>query len=439
MSNKLKLGIFLFLGIVAVAVSIIAAGSFSLKRTYNVYAKFDNISGVTKKAKVKIAGVDIGVLKEVSLEDSQAKLKLSIDKNVKLYRNGVARIISMGVIGTKYIEISPGDSNSSEELKDGDYIFTEQSSSLETMLKNIATGVDKVMHNEQYGDMMKNLIDAIYSLKNVMKNLASENENISEIINNLNNFSCDTAAISSENRQDLRAIVLSIKNVSEKLDALIDHINNGNGMVSTLINDEQMGKDLKETVASVKETVKGLKDTIGKANKLQLSWNYTGRYDMKDKNFRSDVGIAIIPSHHKFYYVGISNVADHSTASDSEKDKINKLDALLGVRSEKSEIYGGVIRGKAGVGLGHSFFEPIWAEFIRLKVFLNVYEFGRDKHGPVVDIGLRVGIAKWLYAGVALEDATYRTAITPYIKLEIDDKDLAALLGVINIAAITAK
>jgi ABC-type proline/glycine betaine transport system ATPase subunit len=45
-------------------------------RTFeNVYAKFDNISGVTKKAKIKIAGVDIGILRGISLEDSQAKLK----------------------------------------------------------------------------------------------------------------------------------------------------------------------------------------------------------------------------------------------------------------------------------------------------------------------------------------------------------------------------
>jgi phospholipid/cholesterol/gamma-HCH transport system substrate-binding protein len=438
MRDQLKLGIFVFLGSIAIAVSVIAAGSFSLKRTYSVYAKFDNISGVTKKAKVKIAGVDVGVLRAVSLEDSQANLKLSIDKNVKLYRNGVARIVSMGVIGTKYIEISPGDLNSGE-LKEGDYIFTEASSSLELMLKNISTRADKAINNEEYGDMMENLADAIYSLKDVMQNLDLENKNISEIINNLNKFSRDFAAISSENRDDLRAVVVRIRNVSEKLDSLIDRISGGNGMVSTLINDEQISKDLKETFACAKETAKGLKDTIGRSNKLQLSWDYAGRYDMKDKKFRSDIGISIMPSHNKFYYVGVSNATDHSTVENSEKDNINKLDALLGFRAEKSEAYGGVIRGKAGVGFGYSFLDPIWAEFRRIKAHLNVYNFGREKHGPVVDVGVRVGIVEWIYVGIALEDAAYKTAVTPYIKLEIDDKDLAALLGIISIAAITAK
>ncbi|MDR1662906.1 MAG: MlaD family protein [Endomicrobium sp.] len=438
MSKQLRLGIFVFFGLAAVAVSIIATGSFSLKKTYNVYAKFDNISGVTEKAKVKIAGVDIGVLRSISLENSQAKLKLSIDKNVKLYRNGVARIVSMGVIGTKYIEISPGDL-SAEELKDDDYIFTEQSSSFEAILKNISTRVDKAMHNKQYGDMMENLADSIYFLKDVMGNLASENENVSKIISNLNKFSYDVAVISSENRKDLRAIVLSIRDLSEKLDALIERISNGNGMASVLINDEQMSKNLKETVVSAKETVRELKNTICKTNKLQLSWNYTGRYDVKDKKFRNDVGISIMSSYNKFYYVGISNVADYNSTSDYEKGSMNKLDALLGFRYGKCEIYGGVIKGKCGVGFGYSFFEPTWAEFRRFKVYLNMYDFVREKHGSVIDTGMRVGLTQWLYAGIDLEDIFSKTAVTPYIKLEINDKDLMALLGIINITTIAAK
>jgi phospholipid/cholesterol/gamma-HCH transport system substrate-binding protein len=438
MNRQLKLGIFVFSGIIAVAVSIIASGNFSFKRSYNVYAKFNDISGITKKAKVKIAGVDIGVLKDISLEGSQANLKLAINKDIKLYKNSVVRIVSVGVIGTKYIEISPGDS-STEELKEGYYINAEQPSDWESMFKNISTSVNKGMNSHQYGDLMENLAEAIYSLKEVMENLGHENKNISEIINNLNRFSRDVTTISSENKHDFRAVVLSIKDVSEKLDTLINRISNGDGMVSTLINDGQMSRDFKETIVSAKETVKGLKDTVGRANKLQLSWNYTGRYDTKDKMFRNDIGINIMPNHNKFYYVGVSNVVDSNTASNSEKGKINKLDALLGFRSKKSEIYGGVIRGKAGFGLGYSFFDPIWAEFRRLKVYLDVYDLSREKHGPIVNVGLKVGIAQWLYAGIALEDSTYEPVFTPYVRVEIDDKDLAALLGIISIAVVTAK
>ena len=56
---------------------------------------------------MKIAGVDIGVLKGVSLKDSRANLCLAINKDVVLYENAAASIVSMGIIGTKYIEINP--------------------------------------------------------------------------------------------------------------------------------------------------------------------------------------------------------------------------------------------------------------------------------------------------------------------------------------------
>jgi hypothetical protein len=58
---------------------------------------------------------------------------------------------------------------------------------------------------------------------------------------------------------------------------------------------------------------------------------------------------------------------------------------------------------------------------------------------PEVDLGVRFGFTKWLYAGVMVEDTLYRSALTPYIKIEINDRDLAALLGIISIAAVATR
>jgi hypothetical protein len=165
-----------------------------------------------------------------------------------------------------------------------------------------------------------------------------------------------------------------------------------------------------------------------------------GRYNMKAEKLRNDVGITIMPNNNKFYYVGVANIAEGSSVKDEkEKNNINKLEALLGFRAVNSEIYGGVIKGKAGVGFGYSFFQPIYAPYKRVQTYLNTFDFGRENHGPQIDAGVMVGVAKWLYAGVEVEDISYRTDITPYIKIEIDDKDLAALLGIISVAAVAAK
>jgi len=443
MNNKVKLGIFALLGLAAIMVSIVAVGNFSFGRTYRIYVSFRNASGLAQKAKVKIAGVDIGVVRRISLKDSKARLSLDINEGIVLYKNATASIVSMGIIGTKYVEIIPGDS-SYPVLQDGDEISASEGASLEDTLNKIGDKINNVLDsfgkNGKNGNMMDNLSDAISDLKSVMRNIAAQNAQITSAITNVNKFSTNLAEITEQNKQDIRDAILGINELANKLNTVADKINSGKGPVATLINDEQMSKDLKETVASAKATVKSLEDTIGRANKLQLSWNYLGRYNVRDDKFRSDVGLMIVPSENKFYYVGVSNVADSNNISASERNSINKLDALLGFRKDKAEIYAGVIRGAAGVGIGYSFFDPIYAPYRMLQANLNVYDFTRGgNEGPQIDVNVRFGITRWLYAGVMVEDAIYRTSITPFVKIEIKDTDLAALLGIVSIAAVASK
>ncbi|MCA6079959.1 MAG: MlaD family protein [Endomicrobium sp.] len=421
MNNQLKLGLFTAAGFLAIVVSIISTGSFTLKKTYNIYVKFDSISGLTRKAKVKIAGVDIGVLRNVSLDDSKAKLKLSIRKDVVLYKNAFARMVSVGIVGTKYIEIVPGDS-SFPELKEGDYILSERKSSIESTLTDITDRINKALYNsEKEGnlkDIVENLADALYSLKEVLNNLAAQNNQIMSSINNFNKFSIDIADISAQNKQDLRDAISSVKDISAKVDVLVARVYDGNGPISTLINDEQMSKNLKETVASAKETVESLNNTIRKVGRLELSWDYTGKYDIKNRKYVNDIGLKMSSSDDKFYYLGIANIVDSCLADKNENGNINTLNALLGFRSKKAEIYGGAIKNKLGIGLGYSFFQPIYANYTMLKVYLDVSNFRRNEYGPEIGAGMRFGITKWLYTGVAIEDILNKTAVRPYIKIE---------------------
>ncbi|MCL2145092.1 MAG: MlaD family protein [Endomicrobia bacterium] len=457
MNNKVKLGIFVVIGLLAIFVSIIAVGSFSFGKKYKVYVLFNNTSGLLKKAKVKIAGVDIGVLKGIDLHGSKARLCLSIDEDIVLYENAEASIVSMGIIGTKYIEIYPGDP-SLPRVKNGDTISKSETGSLEETLGKISdkinTALDSIGRDGKNGDMIDNLSASIRDLKSVMNNIANQNAKIASAIGNIdkfayniNEFAANLADITVQNKQDIRDAVAGMKEMVNKMDALIAKVYNGDGPIGTLINDEDMSRELKETVTTAKETlasakitVESLQETIGKASKLRLSWNYLGRYNLKDEKMRNDLGISIMPSDDKFYYVGITNVAEAGEVKDQdEKDSINKLEALLGFRFDKFEVYGGVLRGKAGGGVGFSFFDPIYAPYKRLQVNFNAYNFGRDKRGPEMDLGLRLGFTKWLYAGVMVEDVLYKTAVTPYLKIEINDSDLAALLGIISVAAIASR
>ena len=168
---------------------------------------------------------------------------------------------------------------------------------------------------------------------------------------------------------------------------------------------------------------------------------------MKADRFRNDFGIRFRPNNHKFYYIGLSNIGNHNNEDNEfERNNLNKIDALIGFRSENLEAYGGVMRSKGGVGVGWSPFDKIYGD--KRLLYINAEAIFRtetakkddpDRDKPNVIIGARLGIFSWLYAGVQIEDTLTRTSVTPYIKLKVTDDDLAGIFGVAGIAAASSK
>lgn len=130
-------GIFLVLGLLALGYLSVKLGGVSLFGTdqYKVTAQFGNISGLTKDATVEIAGVIVGKVLNVSLngEDYQAKVEMLINPGVKLQEDTIASIRTQGIIGDKYVKLSPG---ASEDLiqPGGEIIETESSLVLEELV-----------------------------------------------------------------------------------------------------------------------------------------------------------------------------------------------------------------------------------------------------------------------------------------------------------------
>ena len=431
MKNNLKLGIFVALGLIGIMVSIFAVGNISFGRTYDVFVSFPNASGLINKSKVKIAGVDVGVLSSFGLKDSRAHLRLSINNDIVLYENASAKIVSMGIIGTKYISLDPGDSS---------YPVLPKNSTIKGL---VGGSLDDLFS----GDMMDNLSSAVKDLKSILNNIAQHNKEIASAISSFNEFSYNLAQITGENREDIRSSIASIKDVTSKLDIIITKIHDGEGAIGALVSDEKVSDDLKETIASAKDAIQSLKTTLGSVSTLQFQWNYLGRYGERDDVFRSDVGLTIMPNDSKFYYVGVSNAGDRNAVNNVDpRDNINTLDALLGFRYKNAEIYGGIMRNKGGVGAGVSLFQPVSAPYRSVYLFANAYDFGREetptngKNTPKIDAGVKVGIAKWLYVGAMVEDAAdHKPSFTPFIKLEIRDKDIANLFGVAGVASVAGK
>ncbi|MDR3243235.1 MAG: MlaD family protein, partial [Elusimicrobiota bacterium] len=271
MNNSVKLGLFTALGLAAIIISIIAVGDISISRQIKVYALFDNVTGVTQKARVRIAGVDIGFLNGAALQGQKARLTLAINRDVKLYKNAKASIGSSGIIGSKYIEIQPGD-DSYPLIENGDTIMSAPSNSLNDVIDRLGKSLDP----SKMQAIFDNLAVSVDNIREVTSSIASQSQEIKAAINNFYMFSKNLESITEENKNDIRAAIVNLKDVSDKLDAMVANIFEGDGLAGVLLSDEQIGEDFKETIASAKETMKSVQEALGGASKLQIQWEYMG-------------------------------------------------------------------------------------------------------------------------------------------------------------------
>jgi phospholipid/cholesterol/gamma-HCH transport system substrate-binding protein len=109
----IAVGIFVILGLVALGYLSIQLGqvSFLGSRGYAVTVDFPSVGGLKAGSAVEIAGVEIGRVESIGLADYQARVTLRVRSGIKLQEDAIASIKTKGLIGEKYIRISPGGSD----------------------------------------------------------------------------------------------------------------------------------------------------------------------------------------------------------------------------------------------------------------------------------------------------------------------------------------
>jgi phospholipid/cholesterol/gamma-HCH transport system substrate-binding protein len=108
--TELLVGLFMIIGITCLTYLSIKLGRMEIigDKGYKLYAEFSEIGGLKNGASVEIAGVEVGRVKNISLSDYQAKVELQINSEVKIQEDSIAAVKTKGLLGEKYIQISPG-------------------------------------------------------------------------------------------------------------------------------------------------------------------------------------------------------------------------------------------------------------------------------------------------------------------------------------------
>lgn len=343
------LGIFIYMGF--------QIGAFRFDKAkynkYNIY--FKDISGLSRKAEVKIAGVKVGWVEEITLHangNMEAQAQVMVLKEFSLYSDSYSIIRQQGLLGPNYLEIIPGDPYL-RKLDTGEALTKPSVSpvSMDELLQkfnHIASNVQEVTETlqealggsegrNQMNKLFENInvtaekmasfsevlersftrnednIDDILALGKDLRRLSEKLENdifptFKESLDRISNvFDRDFSSIAKNLESTSQAVqeasiqardgLKSISSVAEKIDE-------GKGLIGKLINEDETYKDLKIAVG-------GLKNYFAKTERMQLIFDShfesmhrpAETYNWEDSKGYFDVRIH--PNEDRFYILQI--------------------------------------------------------------------------------------------------------------------------------------
>jgi phospholipid/cholesterol/gamma-HCH transport system substrate-binding protein len=128
--NDVWVGLFVMVGLLAILFLALKAANLlnlSFQPEYRVVAKFDNVGGLKPRAAVKSAGVVVGRVESIALDDKQfqARVTLTLESRYAFPKDSSLKILTSGLLGEQYVGIEPGAD--AANLSGGDTISATQS------------------------------------------------------------------------------------------------------------------------------------------------------------------------------------------------------------------------------------------------------------------------------------------------------------------------
>ena len=128
--NDVWVGLFVMVGLLAILFLAMKAANLlnlSFQPEYRVVARFDNVGGLKPRAAVKSAGVVVGRVESIVLDDKQfqARVTLTLESRYAFPKDSSLKILTSGLLGEQYVGIEPGAD--AANLSGGETITATQS------------------------------------------------------------------------------------------------------------------------------------------------------------------------------------------------------------------------------------------------------------------------------------------------------------------------
>ncbi len=275
-SNEVKVGLFI-IGVLGVlfylTFNVGGKRMFSTKGRQSFYVLFTSITGVTEKSEVRMAGVKIGEVKAIVLDNYRAKVIVDLTEAYNIPDDSIAKVQGKGLLGEKFVEIVPGTSPTfvpnGGELKNSvspanlEDIVAKLGGALDD-IKSVTESLKDSLGSSEGKQGLKSIISNLSTLSHDLQSVVGGNkQRLDSIIMNVDKAAALLQTMLAENRDNLRGTMenanKTLKSFGEKTPELFAHL-------------DQAATGMRDMLAENRENVKlgisNIKDAGGNINQM---------------------------------------------------------------------------------------------------------------------------------------------------------------------------
>lgn len=484
---------------VGVFIALIGAAGYGIYRYvgpevtggngYTVHAYIKDATGLATRSRVTIAGIAVGTLDSIKLENGEARLNVRVRDDVTLYDNATLGKKSTSLLGESVIVLTPGTSDH-VQLHDGDEIHVivnettpgdimDEVKEIADSIKAVAAQLARSIGTEQGGQNIKlilqNVADATDALnktirenrevirdtlRNVQAITQNANPEIARILENVRVVTNDVREMMAQAGQtpegkkgDLRDTIERLDQSSKSLQSALEHIDSvtgridrGEGTIGKLTKDETL-------VNEVQGVAEGVNDYVQSITRLQTIVGLRADYNFLANTVKTYIDLRLQPTEDKYYLIqlvddprGLTSISDTFTQTTNPNQPASyrtitytTTDSFrfsLEIAKRMGPFTGrfGLIESTGGVGLDIHLLQD------RFEIVNDLFGFSEDVQPRYrVYISYEFLTHLWINGGVDyLFDATNRDYFIG-LQLRFNDEDLKTILPFSGGAATVAR
>ncbi len=246
-------------------------------RGYRVYALFRDATGLVPRSRVTLAGIPVGAIQSIRLQDGLARVDILVNRDVELFEEATVSRRSASLLGEYILVLAPGTTGT-RRLVDGDRLrVLQEGTSTDDILNNVGAISLRVRQIvDRVGDVFGNdegrrqMADALRNLQEITaevnRTIHANTDVITHAIRNADN-------IVAQGGPDVRAILSNVRDATGRVDHLV--ADNQAGISDTLANVNQTvrnanaaSQDLREALRHIESITAGIDRGEGTAGRL---------------------------------------------------------------------------------------------------------------------------------------------------------------------------